>query len=400
MPPNISNNDKDFQLLLSIIANQSNSGAINWDAVAQECGYTNPMSCRNRMNALKKMRAPGAPESPKTSPKKKLAGVQKAVAAAAGTGKRGRPKKVVEQDYTDFAAALVDVKQEKGALMEMEKETATMLEKHRANRMDAFVSTKSTNPGHVIITPPFSTAIRPTNSKQLIRTLNYPPPSSCPPSPVQPTLFYHHQHADKHTDKMPMQWNDQADARLFANVLKLHVVKLDYLALAKAMGNGVTPKAISHRIAKIKEKANAYKRNNPYAFDPEPIEGSPSKRSKKSKKGKHGKGEELEDDDIDIKSESGVKVGPGLQTFYRYDEQQQQGYVGIGNAAMTMAMGAGDMGEGYAQGMSASPPAAEMFAAHTGLSEEIGERLLLEQTQEQQGGYAEQNVHQEEQEEQ
>ncbi|KAF8540765.1 hypothetical protein BDD12DRAFT_804269 [Trichophaea hybrida] len=213
---------------------------------------------------------------------------------------------------------------------------------------------------------------------------------------------------------MPMQWNDQADARLFANVLKLHVVKLDYLALAKAMGNGtislplttcrsltppgVTPKAISHRIAKIKEKANAYKRNNPYAFDPEPPEGSPSKRSKKSKKGKNGKGEELEDDDIDIKSETGVKVEPGLQTFYGYDDMQRQGYVGMGNAAMTVAMGAGDMSEGYAQGMSASPPAAEMFAAHTGLSEKTGERLFLEQTQEQQGRYAERNVHQQEQE--
>ncbi|KAL7270333.1 hypothetical protein RUND412_006969 [Rhizina undulata] len=54
---------------------------------------------------------------------------------------------------------------------------------------------------------------------------------------------------------MPMQWNDHADARLFANVLKLHVVKLDYPALAKSMGEGVTPKAISHRISKIKEKA-------------------------------------------------------------------------------------------------------------------------------------------------
>ncbi|RPB15689.1 hypothetical protein P167DRAFT_571336 [Morchella conica CCBAS932] len=56
---------------------------------------------------------------------------------------------------------------------------------------------------------------------------------------------------------MPMQWNEQADARLFANVLKLHVVKIDYAALAKSMGENVTPKAISHRISKIKEKATA-----------------------------------------------------------------------------------------------------------------------------------------------
>ncbi|CUS09975.1 unnamed protein product [Tuber aestivum] len=67
---------------------------------------------------------------------------------------------------------------------------------------------------------------------------------------------------------MPMQWNDQADARLFANVLKHHVVKLDYQQLARAMGDtlaDVTPKAISHRIAKIKEKAQAHRnRWDPY----------------------------------------------------------------------------------------------------------------------------------------
>ncbi|KAI5813027.1 hypothetical protein BZA77DRAFT_346528 [Pyronema omphalodes] len=91
---------------------------------------------------------------------------------------------------------------------------------------------------------------------------------------------------------MPMQWNDQADARLFANVLKLHVVKLDYAQLAKAMGNGVTPKAISHRIAKIKDKANAYVKANPYAFDDL---GSGKKSGKKGVKG------------------TGMKIGTGLK---------------------------------------------------------------------------------------
>ncbi|KAI5787238.1 hypothetical protein EDC01DRAFT_779675 [Geopyxis carbonaria] len=74
---------------------------------------------------------------------------------------------------------------------------------------------------------------------------------------------------------MPMQWNDQADARLFSNVLRIHVVKLDYHALAKAMGNGVTPKAISHRISKIKEKAKLYLRDHPYAFAPDYEEPRP-----------------------------------------------------------------------------------------------------------------------------
>jgi len=157
---------------------------------------------------------------------------------------------------------------------------------------------------------------------------------------------------------------------------------------------GVTPKAISHRIAKIKEKANAYKRNNPYAFDPEPTDGSPSKR-KKSKAGKgrlHGKGEEeLEDDEVELKSEMGVKVEPGLQTFYGYENmQQQQEHVGMGDAAMAMG-GGGVGGEGYGQGMGVDP-AAEMFAARIGLSKGIGEKSLLKQVQEQQSGYAEQQV--------
>ncbi|KAG0132167.1 hypothetical protein HOY82DRAFT_538855 [Tuber indicum] len=75
--------------------------------------------------------------------------------------------------------------------------------------------------------------------------------------------------------------------QLFANVLKHHVVKLDYQQLARAMGDSssfslsptlstgalrvftvftdVTPKAISHRIAKIKEKAQAHRnRWDPY----------------------------------------------------------------------------------------------------------------------------------------
>ncbi|RPA99560.1 hypothetical protein L873DRAFT_1806416 [Choiromyces venosus 120613-1] len=58
---------------------------------------------------------------------------------------------------------------------------------------------------------------------------------------------------------------DVCSLQLFANVLKHHVVKLDYQQLARAMGDNVTPKAISHRIAKIKEKAQAHRnRWDPY----------------------------------------------------------------------------------------------------------------------------------------
>ncbi|KAI9825237.1 MAG: hypothetical protein M1832_001271 [Thelocarpon impressellum] len=54
---------------------------------------------------------------------------------------------------------------------------------------------------------------------------------------------------------MPVTWNDRQDVRLFINVLKVHSVKLDYAALAAAMGQGVTGKAISHRIAKLRSIA-------------------------------------------------------------------------------------------------------------------------------------------------
>ncbi|MCJ1336478.1 choline dehydrogenase 7 [Bachmanniomyces sp. S44760] len=51
---------------------------------------------------------------------------------------------------------------------------------------------------------------------------------------------------------MPMNWDEKADAKLFAYVLKLHDIKVNYPALAEAMGSDCTPKAITHRIAKIK----------------------------------------------------------------------------------------------------------------------------------------------------
>lgn len=52
-----------------------------------------------------------------------------------------------------------------------------------------------------------------------------------------------------------MQWGPDADAKLFMHVLRIHNVKLDYTALAMAMGNDVTPKALTHRIAKLRSMA-------------------------------------------------------------------------------------------------------------------------------------------------
>jgi hypothetical protein len=78
---------------------------------------------------------------------------------------------------------------------------------------------------------------------------------------------------------MPIVWNSQAEARvsylyniycsslypffnnitpeqLFAYVLKIHGVKLNYPALAEAMGDGASAKAISCHISNMKTKAN------------------------------------------------------------------------------------------------------------------------------------------------
>ncbi|EPS41066.1 hypothetical protein H072_5050 [Dactylellina haptotyla CBS 200.50] len=49
-----------------------------------------------------------------------------------------------------------------------------------------------------------------------------------------------------------MRWDSTADAKLFLAVLKVHSLKLNYEAIAKLMGEDCTAKAISHRIAKLK----------------------------------------------------------------------------------------------------------------------------------------------------
>ncbi|KAI9774807.1 MAG: hypothetical protein M1840_000023 [Geoglossum simile] len=54
---------------------------------------------------------------------------------------------------------------------------------------------------------------------------------------------------------MPIRWNAQADVKLFINVLNIHNIKIDYNALADAMGENVTAKAITHRISKLRQIA-------------------------------------------------------------------------------------------------------------------------------------------------
>ncbi|PUU78834.1 hypothetical protein B9Z19DRAFT_1125975 [Tuber borchii] len=101
--------------------------------------------------------------------------------------------------------------------------------------------------------------------------------------------------------------------QLFANVLKHHVVKLDYQRLAQAMGDNVTPKAISHRIAKIKEKAQAH--NN--RWDPYIRLVASTKRVASLKPAPMGMPSEEGDDDegkriVDLKSEDERLSGAGL----------------------------------------------------------------------------------------
>ncbi|KAF2142745.1 uncharacterized protein K452DRAFT_297282 [Aplosporella prunicola CBS 121167] len=49
-----------------------------------------------------------------------------------------------------------------------------------------------------------------------------------------------------------MQWNHEADAKLLAAILKVHSFSVSYQALAEEMGQDCTPKAVTHRIAKLK----------------------------------------------------------------------------------------------------------------------------------------------------
>ncbi|KAK5053965.1 hypothetical protein LTR84_001927 [Exophiala bonariae] len=56
---------------------------------------------------------------------------------------------------------------------------------------------------------------------------------------------------------MPMVWNSDADARLFAAVLATSDVKVNYAAVAAMMGNDCTAKAVTHRIGNIKKVAGS-----------------------------------------------------------------------------------------------------------------------------------------------
>ncbi|KAI9875731.1 MAG: hypothetical protein M1830_008061 [Pleopsidium flavum] len=128
---------------------------------------------------------------------------------------------------------------------------------------------------------------------------------------------------------MVMHWNDKTDVKLFLHVLKIHNVKLNYEALAAAMGSDVTPKAISHRISRLRTIAAAAEDDNtpsqkssqtppkPLAAQvPDHVKGAGVvKRKKRAYKGssKISKTIKHDDDDDDDKVTGSKKKGSGLE---------------------------------------------------------------------------------------
>ncbi|KAI9653854.1 MAG: hypothetical protein M1821_006885 [Bathelium mastoideum] len=129
---------------------------------------------------------------------------------------------------------------------------------------------------------------------------------------------------------MPMTWNAEADARLFAAVLKVHSIKPDYAALALEMGPECTPKAVSHRFAHLKSKngvsgggsgggstpatpATPRKRNNGAKATPA---NTPAKRAAASKKKQplhNNNNNDDDDDDDEEESEGKLSIEPKIK---------------------------------------------------------------------------------------
>ncbi|KAK4920839.1 hypothetical protein LTR28_012838, partial [Elasticomyces elasticus] len=120
---------------------------------------------------------------------------------------------------------------------------------------------------------------------------------------------------------MPMTWTPQADAKLFAAVVKVYEIKLGggekLQQIARLMGSDCTAKAITHRIAKIKSEAASLSPSASVA-PPRPRVGttktSPLKPTAKSANGgaKSGKGtttpDDDDDDDDDAENEKATKA--------------------------------------------------------------------------------------------
>ncbi|KAG9656843.1 hypothetical protein KCU95_g12374, partial [Aureobasidium melanogenum] len=65
---------------------------------------------------------------------------------------------------------------------------------------------------------------------------------------------------------MPMTWDAAADAKLFTVVMAVYDIKISGAQnekIAKLMGDDVTPKAITHRLSKIKAQASSFDPSTP-----------------------------------------------------------------------------------------------------------------------------------------
>ncbi|EFR00825.1 hypothetical protein MGYG_03829 [Nannizzia gypsea CBS 118893] len=78
---------------------------------------------------------------------------------------------------------------------------------------------------------------------------------------------------------MAITWDDRVDAKLLFAIITTSATKIDYKAVAEIIGEGCTPKAIQHRLARIKLKANEGNRES----------SSPAKTPKSKSSCKNGK---------------------------------------------------------------------------------------------------------------
>ncbi|KAI9765382.1 MAG: hypothetical protein M1835_007418 [Candelina submexicana] len=159
---------------------------------------------------------------------------------------------------------------------------------------------------------------------------------------------------------MPMTWNDKADVRLFIHVLKIHSVRLDYPALAAAMGENVTPKALSHRIAKLKAIAAA--EETPPSLTttnaPSPIEKKKATKrtvngdfkSQSGNKNDDEEGEGDENEEIGVKKDKDdEKGGKGKRVKVEVEKKGSSG--GSGAAGRGLGRVAGKKGKGTGKGV-------------------------------------------------
>ncbi|KAL4782494.1 hypothetical protein BJX76DRAFT_358860 [Aspergillus varians] len=83
---------------------------------------------------------------------------------------------------------------------------------------------------------------------------------------------------------MPMNWNDQADAKLLVAIITQVGPKLNWAGIAEYMGPDCTVSAVQHRIQRIKEKAKAK------AIKPAPMLAITAGESGKSNPNSNAKG--------------------------------------------------------------------------------------------------------------